>query len=574
MSSTDRFKDRKRRLENAREATDEAAIDEISALDKELASKYLTPVSGKATDVQNTQNTMITTGSRASEIFIEMDAHNMARQTNLTMGVYNIEMEDPGEFLERFRKEYDKRRFDALISECQELALRPVITHFGLGGFVSGVNRGFMRADRDGGSVTTLHNFKKGITANKRDDILARDYLYTNMAKDRSAHDTAKNKIRDKAQQGLGEGEVLKDAYTGEVLGIKLDGTKDYDLDHVKPVKEIDTDARNWLGSDTTNPWRLQEERVALSSDASNLAFTNSSLNRSKGAKSMDEFTSTKRKDGSTNAEHFGIDENRASSRARQADAAYEARVAPRYYKEQAMRLGVGALSEGAKMGVQAALGVMLSELFTAIFAEVRDIWKNGFVGDFEGIWDALIKRMGAVQQRVLSSYKDVLAAFRDGAISGALSAALTMVINTVVTTGRRMVRIIREGFYAFFIAIKNIIFPREGQTREEALHEGKKLIAAAIITSLGLLLEEAVEKALLNTPLAPFAGLVSAVLVGGLTGLAIALVCYYIDAKKHEENITNELVKYCREGQAKVGEKLASLEEGLASERYYSLLL
>jgi hypothetical protein len=110
------------------------------------------------------------------------------------------------------------------------------------------------------------------------------------------------------------------------------------------------------------------------------------------------------------------------------------------------------------------------------------------------------------------------------------------MLINILVTTGKRMVRVIREGFMSIMKALKMMASPPEGMTNVEAADAGLKLLATGVTVSLGILAEEVVEKSIsafftANMPLlAPYAGTVSVVFVGAMTGIASALLIYELD--------------------------------------------
>lgn len=89
------------------------------------------------------------------------------------------------------------------------------------------------------------------------------------------------------------------------------------------------------------------------------------------------------------------------------------------------------------------------------------------------------------------SKWEDAVKAFRDGAVSGFISNLLTVVINTVMTTWKRWVRIVREGVTSLYCALKMLAFPPEGMTLEQAAHEASKLLVAGAVVGLGVFGEE-----------------------------------------------------------------------------------
>ena len=87
--------------------------------------------------------------------------------------------------------------------------------------------------------------------------------------------------------------------------------------------------------------------------------------------------------------------------------------------------------------------------------------------------------------------------------------------------------------------------------TRKEAAHEAMKLFFAGGIIVAGVALEEVVEKFIMSIPiLAPLASIITAVIVGSLTVIAMAIVTYLVDkfdilnVNRHKRNkyISNAL--------------------------------
>jgi len=107
----------------------------------------------------------------------------------------------------------------------------------------------------------------------------------------------------------------------------------------------------------------------------------------------------------------------------------------------------------------------------------------------------------------------------------------VTVLINLFVTTGKRAVRMIREGVFSLLKALKTFLLPPKDLSFGEAAHEALKLLASGGVVVAGVALEEAAEKLILGVPLfAPFAGVLTAVLVGAATALSMTLVCYLLD--------------------------------------------
>jgi uncharacterized protein (UPF0335 family) len=196
--------------------------------------------------------------------------------------------------------------------------------------------------------------------------------------------------------------------------------------------------------------------------------------------------------------------------------------------------------------GMQQAIGLVMTEFFTALFDEILDIYKNGFSNGFDNdkFFNILKQRLKRIALKIKDKWKDVATIFKDGFLSGFISNLVTTVINAFVTTGKRVVRIIREGIFSLFRAIKLLLFPPNGMSFEDAMHEAKKLIASGLIISLGVIIEEYIDKLIRSTgALSPFADILTTVLVGAITGLSVTMVVYHIDKKKNDKEAINALI-------------------------------
>lgn len=188
-----------------------------------------------------------------------------------------------------------------------------------------------------------------------------------------------------------------------------------------------------------------------------------------------------------------------------------------------------------------------MSEFFNALFDEIFDIYKNGWANGFEDekFFNILKNRISVIGQKVLAKWKDVAIAFKDGFLSGFISNLITTVTNIFITTSKRVVRIIREGIFSLFKAIKMLIFPPENMTYEEALHEVKKIIATGIIISIGVIIEEYIDNFIKSiVVLQPLSNEISSALMGLITGISITMIVYYIDKSKNDKDMIDSLVK------------------------------
>ena len=206
---------------------------------------------------------------------------------------------------------------------------------------------------------------------------------------------------------------------------------------------------------------------------------------------------------------------------------------------------------EASKMGMQQAIGLVMTEFFTALFDEILDIYKNGFSNGFEDdrFLIVLKERLKNIALKIQAKWKDVAIAFKDGFLSGFISNLVTTAINMLITTGKRVVRIIREGIYSLFKAVKMLIFPPENMTYEEAMHEAKKVIASGLIISLGVIAEQYIDTLIKGSViLEPFSDILTTIFIGAITGVAVTMTVYYIDKKKNDKDAIQELIKQTTE--------------------------
>lgn len=89
------------------------------------------------------------------------------------------------------------------------------------------------------------------------------------------------------------------------------------------------------------------------------------------------------------------------------------------------------------------------------------------------------------------------------------------------------------------------LIFPPENMSYEEALHEAKKIIATGIIISLGVIIEDYIEKFIKSTVvLENFSTQISSAFTGLITGISITMIVYYIDKSKNDKDAIEMLLK------------------------------
>lgn len=423
-----------------------------------------------------------------------------------------VSTEEAETLLLELRSRWDARQMDFLLSTCRSSVLSSVVGPFGLGSIVA-------KLDKDGGNVTTIHNAKQNFYAQPEDKYCRTDYAG-------SKYTTARNKYKD--GRIIENSQMIQDEYSGDFFDYSQT-----DCDHIKPANSYHQEG-GFMQS--------KEQRKRFGADPDNFAMTSTKGNRSMGDKGKKIWQKKVATDGGgrTNKEVHGHDNRRVNAAIKRGDEIAE-KYAPDlvektvFYGKNAARTE---WSEAGKMGQQQSMGVLLVEFFSASFDEISDSYENGFRDGLtgQGFFEALRLRLARISDRVAARWKDAALAFKDGAISGFLSNLVTMLVNMLVTTGKRMVRVIREGFMSIMKAMKMALFPPEGMTRAEAADAALKLLATGVTVSIGIVAEEVIEKVVgiffsANMPLlSPLASTVSAVIVGAMTGIASALIVYGID--------------------------------------------
>jgi hypothetical protein len=293
-------------------------------------------------------------------------------------------------------------------------------------------------------------------------------------------------------------------------------------------------------------------QNVDFATDQDNLALTDRSINQSTRDFDKDSWKNKETEKGLKNKDRFNIDDNMLNEQIKKGKEVKKRHLPTSIEKTQyyGKNSGITEVNEGTKMGIQQAIGLVMTEFFDATFDEIIDIYKNGFSSGFdnEKFFTILNVRLEKIATRIKLKWRktsrEAAIAFKDGFISGFISNLVTTVINMFKTTGKRIIKIIREGIFSLFKAIKMLLFPPENMSFEDTMHEVKKLLATGVIVSLGVIVEEHISHLLkMSVFLTPFEEILTAIFVGALTGLAITITVYYIDKKRNDKNAIKEMI-------------------------------
>lgn len=431
------------------------------------------------------------------------------------------------ELIELDMKEIDREikisHVSELLAQYKETLVSTIITQFGLGPFLDSY--------REGGNVTTLQNANKNVFATEAD----REQFTE--AFDRRNYEKDFPKKRKKRFQDSTE---LIDDFTGKSLF--RDGTTH--LDHVVSAKAIHSNDKARLYID-------KDQRNEMATSEANLAWTNSSLNQSKNDKDLEQWMDlTNRKDSSqSNAEYYELNREAALAQnhvAKQHIKKTVGKAEAKYYTVNILSTG---MAQGIRMGQKQALGLLLYELQAALASELIEYFRNfKTFGTLKRRIEEFKEVCFRVQSAVITKIKPIAKTFFDGFFSGFLANLITVLINTFATTTKNMARMLNDGAYALIRAVRMLIHPPSGMTRQQAILEASKILTTTVVTTLGVILTESFSAYIKSTPAAPFADVIAGVLGGILTSIVSVTLVYCIEhfvdiLKKIGESIS--LIQY-----------------------------
>lgn len=445
--------------------------------------------------------------------------------------------EDADELLAALAHAYDEKRFDDMLGDIRKSVVSTVANAFGVGKLVSAY-------DRTGGNVDTVHNVHQKIYASdaERQRYEERGEYDTIACHSHDSYKTANAAMGDALKD-----DTLVDTYTGESIrpADKKDRQRKPSLDHVVAAKNVHDDRRRVLAG-------LETED--LSNIQANLTPTTKTVNSTKGTRDADQIAQLlackavkrraqleelkSRQDSWTDKDRKrfnrlqaqeNIDIERVREKEQAAQEAIKAETENAYYtsgKFARATLTAGA-KEGAKMGMQQALGVVVVEFLAASMDEISDLYRKG-CSEVTLVKEASV-RLKRIAHKIAAQWKQAFTGMRDGFIAGLLGSLVTTLLNTFFTTSARVMRMIREGFASLVRAVKLLIMRPQGMTRRQALHEASKVVVGTVALVGGIALEEVLSK-WLEPVLFAAAEPMAAVVAGALTAICTGFAVYLID--------------------------------------------
>lgn len=468
---------------------------------------------------------------------IELDLECINTVKNFKFEI-NQHLENAINEMNELENKINKEDKKNLIEQCRESIVNTIIGQFGLASLII--------TSQDGGNVTTTHNFEKGIVVSEDDRKKYQEWQ--NNQKDdwktirkEAGYDDSFNSKRKEYFKLNGK---IYDEYTGKELN--KDGRTH--LDHVISASEIEKNAKN-------NLFLSQEERAKMATDDANLAFTEASLNQSKSDRDLKDWMhDTKRGKEQTNAQRYGVNEEKAMKKYNTAQKHVSKTVNTAAFKKYSKELILTGGKDAGKMIAYSAIGIILKEVVEALIFEIKYTIKNYHKESIKEIFIRFKNRAINVFERIKNKWKDILCNSFESGIMAFISNVVVFIINLFATTLKRIVSMIRATFVSLVQALKIVINPPKDMPKEEVYFQAIKVFAAGIIGAMSLMLTEGIEKLLLSVPglngLMVFIVPVINESIGTILSTTLSAICasvlttiafYYLD-KIHQKDSTLHL--------------------------------
>lgn len=414
--------------------------------------------------------------------------------------------------------------------------------------------------DKRGGDVDTVHNVRQGVFASAKE----RDRFDNRKEYDATAYHSDPNYIATgKAHKAAHQAGMLEDDYARGCIA----RSDDRDVEHTISAKEIHADAGRVLA---------EKSGVDLANKDSNLNATTSSVNRSKGQKPVKDYLSgldkaiaskemqiqknrerlsglpqgtpserhkyrelqDKIKDEETLVNKLkSIDREKMAARDEEARTAYNREINASYYTSSKFlgSTASAATRAGFKMGTRQMLGLVMAELWFELRDQIPSMVAKA-KAQAKFMLDSLIQDLKeacrCIMNRLKNRFQDFLAAFRDGAIAGAMTSVTTTLVNIFLTSEKMVVKLIREMWGHLVKALKLIAFNPDQFTPVDLAKAVSEVIAIGLASVIGAVVY-AEAQALLQFPfgseLAAFAG----ALTTGVLTLALQYFLFHSDLMK-----------------------------------------
>lgn len=360
-----------------------------------------------------------------------------------------------------------------------------------------------------------------------------------------------KYKEANKAMKERQQSGNLKDEYTGK----NINQNDNANLEHVVPRKELYENARRKQAGINTEDLANKDE---------NLKPTNESLNKSKGAKSVDEYISSREqreKDLREQNERANkkINESNMSDVEKQKakeknnkrlqdklDANDELMKKADKDARKAINKDIakGVAKETAKKAGKDALKAMA---VSALFSLLKEVM-NGFVRFLKSQAKSFQSFLDEMKKAIKSFFEKITNVLQTGA-SSVVGTIVTEIFGPIVSTLKKSASLIKQGVSSVMEAVR-YLSAQENKNKPFSIKVAQvgKIITAGLVAGGAIFLGELFEKVLLSVPgmqielplmgtLANIIGMFLASLVSGLVGAIIINLIDKFIAKKQKSD-------------------------------------
>lgn len=435
--------------------------------------------------------------------------------------------------------------FSSIWNEYERVIMQSLITSFGLD---------FLVHDQHGGDVDTIHSVREigkdpkmtYKNAQNQTDYANRGEYNTYEYHQDPRYIAINKKVSESKKNG-----TLTDAYTGQTVAVNAN----IDLDHAISAKEIHDDPGRVLAG-------LNGTDLANCDD--NLKPTDRSINRSMQDKDMEDYLqkweaeqpqrqsriselkskgslSDKESKELTKLEKLEqIDPDKMRAENKKARAAYEAKLAKAYYTSPKLlkATAVAAGSRGAEMGMRQAMGFVFVEIWMSSKEEIQALPPGK---DLKDMLEAVASGVKKGVENAKVKYKEVLAKFGEGFLSGSLASLTTTICNIFFTTAKNLVKCIRQIYASVVEAGKILLF------NPNNLMFGDRIKTSTIILATGasVLVGTAVGELIQKTPIAGILGVgsfVTAFCSSLVSGLISCTLLIFLDRSNFMNKVVSAL--------------------------------
>ena len=362
----------------------------------------------------------------------------------------------------------------------------------------------------------------------------------------------ANNEMKKQLQSGN-----LKDSYTGK----SIQKNESANLDHVVSRKELYENQRRKQANLSTE---------ALANKSENLKPTNESLNKSKGAKSIDEYVGTRSEREKNLIEqnerkNKKIDESNMSDTQKElqkeknnkrlqdkldADDELMKKVDKEARKAINKDITKGVVKEVGKKAAKDALKQMA---ISALFSMLKEIM-NGLVRFLKSQVKSFKSFMEEMKQSIKSFFQKITSVLETGA-SSMIGTILSEIFGPIVSTFKKLASLIKQGISSAKEAVK-YLSDKENKNKPFSVKVAQvgKIITAGLIAGGAIFLGELFEQILLKIPgmqielpligsLANIIGMFLASLVSGIVGAIIINLIDKFIAKRQKAYVVKDQV-------------------------------